>query len=143
VSQSEDFRFFEVLLDSAESAHPGSKRFYDYLIEAGILHSRKQADYGRSEDPFANVRASEDFGVPAWVGCMIRANDKMRRLQTFSKTGTLTNEGVKDSLLDLAVYALIGLVLFEEESQDAGEPELSEQALALRVATQQQPRGQG
>jgi hypothetical protein len=46
---------------------------------------------------------------------MIRANDKIRRLQTYAKTGLLANEGVRDSFLDLAVYSLIGLVLFEEE----------------------------
>lgn len=143
MGQSEDFRFFEVLLDRVQDAHPGSKRFYDYLIEAGLLHSKKQADYGAEQDPFANVRASEDFGVPGWVGCMIRANDKMRRLQTFAQRGTLANEGVKDSLLDLAVYALIGLCLFEEESINAGADELSEQALALRVTTQQVERGVG
>ena len=116
MSQSEDFRFFEVLLDAAEDAHPGSKKFYDALIEAGLLHSSKQRDYGKDQDPFANVRASEDFGVPGWVGCMIRANDKMRRLQTYATKGSLANEGVRDSLLDLAVYALIGLVLFEEDT---------------------------
>ena len=114
---SEDFQFFETLLDAAEDAHPGSKAFYNKIIEAGILHAQKQRDYGRSDDPFSNVRASEDFGVPGWVGCMIRANDKIRRLQTYAKTGTLANEGVKDSFLDLAVYSLIGLVLFEEETK--------------------------
>jgi hypothetical protein len=114
---SEDFQFFEALLDAADEAHPGSKAFYNKIIEAGLLHSQKQKDYGRSDDPFSNVRASEDFGVPGWVGCMIRANDKIRRLQTYAKTGTLANEGVKDSFLDLAVYSLIGLVLFEEETK--------------------------
>jgi hypothetical protein len=49
--QSEDFMFFEVLLDSAEDAHPGSKQFYNLLIEAGLLHAQKQRDYGRSDDP--------------------------------------------------------------------------------------------
>lgn len=78
------------------------------------LHLKKQADYGRDHDPFANVRASADFGVPAWVGCMIRANDKMKRIQKAASGGTLVNEGVEDSLMDLAVYAIIGLVLFRE-----------------------------
>jgi hypothetical protein len=113
---SDSFHFFETLLDASEEAHPGSKKFYNLLIEAGLLHSQKQKDYGRPEDPFANVRASEDFGVPGWVGCMIRANDKIRRLQTYAKTGQLANEGVKDSFIDLAVYSLIGAVLFEEEA---------------------------
>lgn len=115
MSTTESFQFFEALLDSAEEGHPGSKAFYNILIEAALLHAKKQRDYGRSDDPFANVRAAEDFGIPGWVGAMIRANDKIRRLQTYAKTGSLANEGVRDSFLDLAVYSLIGLVLFEEE----------------------------
>lgn len=79
------------------------------------LHNKKQADYGRTNDPFANVRASADFGVPAWVGCMIRANDKMKRIQKAASGGQLVNESVEDSLMDLATYALIGLVLFREQ----------------------------
>lgn len=111
---SEDFQFFETLLDAAEDAHPGSKKFYNNAIEACLLHASKQRDYGRDHDPFSNVRASEDFGVPGWVGCMIRANDKIRRLQTYAVKGELANESVRDSFLDLAVYSLIGLTLFEE-----------------------------
>ena len=94
--------------------HPASQAFHDVLTEMGLLHNQKQADYGRENDPFANVRASEDFGVPGWVGCLTRANDKMRRLQKAAQGGTLTNETVEDSLLDLAVYAAIGLVLYRE-----------------------------
>lgn len=112
--QSSSFLFFETLLDSAEDAHPGSKKFYNAIIEAALLHSQKQRDYGRTEDPFANVRAAEEWGIPGWVGAMIRANDKIRRLQTFAVKGTLANEGVRDSFLDLAVYSLIALVLWEE-----------------------------
>lgn len=92
----------------------GDPRFHALLKQIGDLHDKKQADYGRTNDPFANVRASEDFGVAPWVGAMIRANDKMRRLQTAARGSTLANEGVEDSLMDLAVYALIALVLFRE-----------------------------
>jgi len=91
-----------------------SLRFYEILKELGELHDKKQADYGREHDPFANVRASEDWGMEPWVGCMIRANDKLRRLQTFARKGVLVNESVADSFRDLAVYAVIGLCLFEE-----------------------------
>lgn len=98
----------------------GSERFHQLLETIGQLHDKKQADYGRPNDPFANVRASEDFGVPGWVGALVRANDKMRRLQTAANGGTLSNEGVEDSLMDLAVYALIALVLYEEEQEGVG-----------------------
>ena len=78
------------------------------------MHNKKQLDYGRTGDPFANVRASADFGIPGWVGCMVRANDKMRRIQKAASGGELANESVEDSLLDLAVYSIIGLVLYRE-----------------------------
>lgn len=101
--------------------HEGSARFHQILSELGELHDRKQADYGRPDDPFANVRASEEWGVAPWVGAMVRANDKVRRLQTYAQTGKLSNEGVVDSLLDLAVYAVIALVLYEQEQDGRDE----------------------
>lgn len=93
----------------------GDPRFHRLLNEIAELHDRKQADYGTSGDPFANVRASEQWGVPAWVGTMIRANDKIKRLQAAATGSELVNEGVEDSLMDLATYSLIALVLYREE----------------------------
>jgi hypothetical protein len=93
----------------------GSPDFDAVLTELTRLHAAKNQDYGRAADPYANVRASEDWGIPPWVGAMVRATDKLRRLQTFAQKGTLANEGVEDSLLDLAVYAVIGLLLYREE----------------------------
>lgn len=97
--------------------HPNSARFHTILAELGDLHDKKQKDYGRGDDPFANVRAASEWGVDSWVGTMIRANDKMRRLQTFAQCGTLANESVEDSLRDLAVYSIIALVLFEQDGK--------------------------
>ena len=90
-------------------------RFHEIIKELGELQDKKQADYGRDNDPFANVRASEEWGVPAWVGVMIRLTDKVRRLQRFAQRGLLMNEGAEDSLRDIAVYAIIALVLLEEK----------------------------
>lgn len=99
----------------SEGRHPNSNRFHELLSELGELHDRKQADYGRGDDPFANVRATERWGMPAWVGAMMRANDKVHRLQSFATNGRLANEGVEDSLRDIAVYSVIALVLFEQD----------------------------
>jgi hypothetical protein len=93
----------------------GHPEYLKLLDEMRVLHCKKAADYGRGEDPFANVRAGADFGVPAWVGVMIRANDKMHRIKSFIQNGELKNESVEDSLKDLAAYALIALVLLREE----------------------------
>lgn len=95
--------------------HPNSARFHELLKELADLHDRKQADYGRGDDPFANVRASEEWGVTPWVGAMIRLNDKVRRLQSLIQNGQLKNETADDSFRDIAVYAIIALVLFEQE----------------------------
>lgn len=95
--------------------HPSSERIHEILKELGDLHDRKQKDYGRPTDPFANVRGSSEWGLKPWVGAMLRATDKLRRLQTYAATGTLSNETAIDSFNDLAVYAIIARVLYEEE----------------------------
>ena len=92
-----------------------SKTPFEKIVEEILeLHRKKQSDYGRTGDPFANVRASEDFGIEGWVGTVVRANDKMRRLQAAARGQNLKNESVEDSLLDMAVYSIIALVLYRE-----------------------------
>lgn len=95
----------------------GDPRFHALLKEIGDLHDKKQEDYGTNVDPFANVRGSQDWGVPPWVGAMVRANDKFRRLQKYARDGQLANESARDSFLDGAVYQLIALILHDEEAK--------------------------
>src|SRR5690606_11961083 len=96
--------------------------FHETLNMLGELHDRKQADYGVSDDPFYNIRASEQFGIPGWVGAVLRGTDKVRRLEKAARQVVagepvdLANEGVEDSLLDLAVYAVIAYVMFTEDA---------------------------
>jgi len=93
----------------------GDPRFHAALKEMGDLHDERQKGYGTKADPFANVRASEGWGISPWMGAMIRGCDKIKRLQTFAQTGKLAGEKVEDAFLDLANYAIIGLVLYREE----------------------------
>jgi hypothetical protein len=103
--------------------HPSSQRFHDILKDLGALHDKKQRDYGTDEDPFNNIRASaKEWGVPAWVGAMLRATDKVRRLQKFADKGELANESVIDAFDDLAVYAVIARVMYEEAAEAIDEP---------------------
>jgi hypothetical protein len=97
-----------------KTRHPLAQRFHDILVEIGELHDLKQKDYGRDDDPFANVRSSEKWDVPAWTYAMMRIEEKCHRLQALRRNGRLANESAKDSFRDLAVYALIAEVLFEE-----------------------------
>jgi hypothetical protein len=88
------------------------------MEEILALSDRKQIDYGSDSDPFANVRGSEELGIPAWKGACVRLGDKWKRIQQFAKRGTLANESFEDSLMDAAVYALIALVLYREAASE-------------------------
>lgn len=106
-----DVRYYE------KKRHPAAQQFHDFCDQMKAMHDKKQQDYGQDNDPFANVRSTEEWGQPAWVGAMIRATDKLRRLQKVAQGGTLSNEGVEDSFMDLAVYTIIGLVLYQEQHE--------------------------
>lgn len=109
--QPEELAELATWFDQAPSA------FERVLDELRRLHDRKGADYDH-RGQYSNVRGSEDFGVQPWIGAMIRANEKMKRIQKFAQTESLVNESVEDSLMDLAVYAVIGLLLFREGQAD-------------------------
>ena len=100
--------------------HPEYLRILDQMRD---MHVRKSADYGRGEDPLANLRGSAEFGIPPWVGTVIRATDKVHRLKSFVANGTLKNESVEDSLLDLASYAILALILYRERGDAPAAPE--------------------
>lgn len=95
----------------------GDPRFHALLQQIADLHDKKQADYGKDADPFANVRASRFWGIAPWVGALVRLNDKVSRLQSFARKGALANESAEDSMMDIAVYALIALILYREERE--------------------------
>jgi hypothetical protein len=100
--------------------HPSSTAFVQLLAEMQRLHESKSADYGSEDDPLANVRSGADFvNIEPWRGCMVRIADKVQRLRTFCRTGRLVHEGVRDTLLDLAAYSLLAIVLFDEGNGDA------------------------
>lgn len=94
------------------AGHPGYLRILDEMRE---LHCRKAADYGTGKDPLANCRASAELGIPAHKGVILRMGDKWQRIKTWMLTGKLSNEGIEDTLKDIAAYALIALTLLREE----------------------------
>lgn len=84
------------------------------LSDLAALHEQKSLDYGSDSDPYANLRASDAFGIAPWLGAIIRLNDKITRIQSFAKRGTLANESLRDSLQDICVYSVIALLLYDE-----------------------------
>lgn len=102
---------------SQENGEKGMPRlsFESILQELNDMQIRKGNDYGSDLDPLANICSSKEFGIPPWLGAVLRANDKMARIKTFATRGTLSNESVEDSLMDMAVCAIHALRLFREQ----------------------------
>lgn len=75
------------------------------------ITAAKNADYtGGSDDPFSNFRLVEALGIASTEqGFLTRMTDKLSRLNSYVKQGTLQvkDESVEDTLLDLANYCLL------------------------------------
>ena len=97
-----------------------SKRFYEILDTIKNLHDAKKHDYG-NEDVFANFRLSELAGISPWKGSVVRMGDKYARISNYIKKGDFKfkEESIKDTLMDMAIYSLITIVLYEEEMFNA------------------------
>jgi hypothetical protein len=95
---------------------------------------KKNTDYcGGSNDPFANFRITEVFGVHPATGLMIRMLDKMQRIRSYVANGSMAvkSETFMDATEDLVNYAillkglLIELSLTEEPSTDSEVPDVT------------------
>lgn len=99
--------------------------FEQVLEEMRALHRAKSADYGSDEDPLANYTTSADFmGVEPWRGCFGRMMEKAQRIRTFIKKGKLVNEGIEESLKDIAVIAVLVLALYRRDQDTPSEEDV-------------------
>src|SRR5574343_1694581 len=94
-----------------------SDRYMRLLYEMWETHKKKNAGYsGSNPDPWSNFRRSETLGVSAWLGVTIRLTDKYSRMVSLinSPSNNQCNESLRDTLIDLASYALIIVCLLDE-----------------------------
>lgn len=100
---------------------PGHPRYLSILAEMKALHLRKDSDYAGESKPFDNFRSALEIGVKPSTGALIRLQDKFKRIQNLllqegrGQGPAVKNESIEDTLMDLSAYALIVLVLREEE----------------------------
>lgn len=103
-----------------------SKRYLQLLKDMEQLHISKNAGYAGRDNPdaWANFRMCENFGVSAFKGCLVRLSDKYIRVTNLVKdpTNEMVHESVKDTLFDLAAYALIAICLIEEQEKENDNP---------------------
>lgn len=83
------------------------KRFREITESMADLYERKNKDYG---DSFSN--SLDEFGE---IAGLIRLSDKLNRLKTLVGKTAEVNESKKDTLIDLANYAIMQLMWFEGE----------------------------
>lgn len=108
------------------------------LDEAWDLHVRKNAGYAGAEnpDPWANFRMCEAFGVSAFEGCMVRLSDKYIRITNLMKSAAndKVGESIRDTLQDLAAYALIAICLLDER-KEAEQTEVTDVRQSVPIST--------
>lgn len=92
------------------------ERFHEIVKEMVEIHDKKNRDYAGDEYLSNFMMCEKHMGIPAWKGCIIRLSDKMARLMNIARTEEIavSNESVTDTLTDLAVYAIITRILYED-----------------------------
>ena len=98
------------------------ERFHEIVKEMIEIHDRKNRDYAGGEYLSNFMMCEKHMGIPAWKGCLIRLSDKMSRLMNIARTDEIAvSDGtVIDTLTDLAVYALITRILYENSQAGKG-----------------------
>jgi len=84
------------------------EQFGKVCQEMVALFAKKNEDYG---DAFA------DSGT---IGVLVSINNKIRRLQNITKTGItlVEDEKIRDTVLDLANYSVMFLMLLDEDEEE-------------------------
>jgi hypothetical protein len=101
----------EIVKAEVQYGHPAMEGHFKQLLD---IHRKKDHDYA-GDKPLSNFKKSEDFGVPAWRGALIRMADKWSRLCSLAKNEAhVQDETIDDTLDDLAVYAMIVKTLKQE-----------------------------
>lgn len=93
----------------------GHPEFYKLVEEIKEIHSKKNRDYA-GDDPLSNLRLCEQFGIPPWLGVLVRMSDKYSRIVQLAsgKQPAVKEEKITDTLKDLAVYSLLCVILYKE-----------------------------
>ena len=97
-----------------ESGHPV---FYELLQKMADIHSVKNQDYGQG-NPLGNFMESQKFGINPFMGVLVRMSDKWSRVCSLvnkaNMEGEVKDESIEDTLIDLANYAILALVIKRE-----------------------------
>lgn len=86
-------------------------KFIEITDEMHELYIKKNSDYGESV-----TNTYKDFGL---VSFLVRMQDKLNRLKTLNKKESqVKDESVRDTLVDLANYAILAVMEIDKEKRN-------------------------
>lgn len=95
-------------LGSSPVLEENVQRFMDITTNMVKTYAAKNHDYGNSFEQSCNK-----FGI---IAAIVRMGDKMNRLESLAvKRAEVKDESIKDTLLDLANYAIMTVMWLDEE----------------------------
>ena len=85
------------------------KMHEDTCLASREIMARKNHDYTAGGSPFANFEGSRYLGIDPVLGILLRVQDKMKRIETFVRQGTLAvkGESVDDAISDIINYMVL------------------------------------
>jgi len=93
-------------------------QFSDLATDMCVKMQAKNNDYAGKRDPLKNLRKHGVYGIT------IRMDDKLCRLDSFFNPAEaverkVKDESVDDTLMDLATYALLAIILRRDEERSS------------------------
>jgi hypothetical protein len=91
------------------------KKFHEITDQMLKLTTAKNHDYAREDEALANFK---EFGA---VGVLVRISDKLQRIKNalwFKRNFVVADENIEDTMMDLAIYSVIMLILLQNERQE-------------------------
>lgn len=101
----------------------GHPAFYEAVQEIADLHEGKNRQYATPDDPLGNFRRTGQIiakmlkpGLnPTLASCLAFMSKQVDGVyEIFGEDKTDTFDSLEDKLLDIAVYAIIGIILVRE-----------------------------
>jgi hypothetical protein len=119
----EDIIKHKSMFEAFDFAKYGLKRevelpkIFAILDEMQSVYEAKDSDYSENDLPMGNLIESQELGIDPWKGVLLRIGDKKRRIGSFvkKKDFLVKDEAVTDTLIDMANYSILGLILWSNK----------------------------
>jgi len=98
------------------------KDYYRAIFEAMNVSAAKNHDYAGNEDmhPLGNFMRTSAAGIDPEIGLLVRMLDKVGRIETFFREGSLKvkGESVEDAFMDLGNYCFLMIALLRDKEDE-------------------------